>query len=159
MALVTDGSGPIPALDTVIGVLPRWQTVAILVVLAVISLRDKVIFLAARAEVYGPLALVFLFAGTDIVLGAKLVFMVIWLGAATSKLNKHFPFVISTMLANNPFIPSGALKRSLFKHYPDDLRPSALAASSRTSPPRSKVWCRWHCSSHTAAGRRRSPRS
>ena len=36
-----------------IGVLPRWQTVAILAVLAVIGLRDKVIFLAARGEVYG----------------------------------------------------------------------------------------------------------
>jgi Transmembrane protein of unknown function (DUF3556) len=127
IALVSDGTGPIPALDTVIGVLPRWQTVAILTVLALLSLRDKVIFLAARGEVYGPLALVFLFSGADIVVGAKLVFMVIWLGAATSKLTKHFPFVISTMLANNPFIPSGALKRSMFKRYPDDLRPSALA--------------------------------
>jgi hypothetical protein len=126
-ALVSDGTGPIHALDTAIGVLPRWQTVAILSVLAVLSLRDKVIFLAARAEVYAPLALVFLFPGADIVVGAKVVFMVIWLGAATSKLNKHFPFVISTMLANNPFIPSGFLKRSLFKHYPDDLRPSWLA--------------------------------
>jgi hypothetical protein len=127
IALVSDGTGPIPALDTVIGVLPRWQTVAILTVLALISLRDKVIFLAARGEVYAPLALVFLFSGTDIVVGAKLVFMAIWLGAAASKLTKHFPFVISTMLANNPFIPSGVLKRSMFKRYPDDLRPSGLA--------------------------------
>ena len=127
LGLVSDGSGPIPALGTAIGVLPRWQAVAILTVLAVIGLRDKVIFLAARGEVYAPLALVFLFAGADIVVGAKVVFMVIWLGAATSKLNRHFPFVISTMLANNPFIPSGALKRALFKRYPDDLRPSALA--------------------------------
>jgi hypothetical protein len=127
LALVSDGSGPIPALGTVIGVLPRWQIVAILAVLAVLGLRDKVIFLAARGEVYTPLALVFLFSGADIVVGAKLVFMVIWLGAATSKLNRHFPFVISTMLANNPFIPSGFLKRSMFKHHPDDLRPSALA--------------------------------
>ncbi|MDT5083798.1 MAG: hypothetical protein QOJ61_841 [Mycobacterium sp.] len=127
LGLVSDGSGPIPALGTAIGVLPRWQTVAILMVLAVIGLRDKVIFLAARGEVYAPLALVFLFPGADIVVGAKVVFMVIWLGAATSKLNRHFPFVISTMLANNPFIPSGALKRALFKRYPDDLRPSGLA--------------------------------
>ncbi|MGD1111827.1 MAG: DUF3556 domain-containing protein, partial [Mycobacterium sp.] len=126
-ALVSDGTGPIPALGTTIGVLPWWQTVAILAVLAVIGLRDKIIFLAARGEVYAPLALVFLFSGADIVVGAKVVFMVIWLGAATSKLNRHFPFVISTMLANNPFIPSGPLKRSMFKHYPDDLRPSALA--------------------------------
>ena len=127
VALVSDGSGPIPALGTMIGVLPWWQPVAILSVLAVLSLRDKIIFLAARGEVYAPLTLVFLFSGVDIVVGAKVVFMVIWLGAATSKLNKHFPFVISTMLANNPFIPSGALKRSMFKQYPDDLRPSALA--------------------------------
>ncbi|MDM3975052.1 DUF3556 domain-containing protein [Mycobacterium marseillense] len=126
-ALLSDGTGPIPALDTAIGVLPRWQTAAVLAVLALISLRDKVIFLAARGEVYAPLALTFLFAGADIIVGAKVVFMVIWLGAATSKLNKHFPFVISTMLANNPFIPSGPLKRSMFKRYPDDLRPSALA--------------------------------
>lgn len=127
MALVSDGSGPIPALGTVIGVLPPWQTIAILAVLAAISLRDKVIFLAARAEVYGPLALVFLFVGPDIVIGAKLVFLAIWVGAAASKITRHFPFVISTMLANNPFLPSGVLKRSLFKHYPDDLRPSALS--------------------------------
>jgi hypothetical protein len=126
-ALVSDGTGPIPALGTAIGVLPWWQTVAILAVLAVIGLRDKIIFLAARGEVYAPLALVFLFSGVDIVVGAKVVFMAIWLGAATSKLNRHFPFVISTMLTNNPFIPSGPLKRSMFKQYPDDLRPSALA--------------------------------
>ncbi|SPM41676.1 hypothetical protein BN1232_04248 [Mycobacterium numidiamassiliense] len=126
-ALVSDGTGPIPALGTAIGVLPYWQTIAILTVLTVLGLRDKIIFLAARGEVYAPLALVFLFSGADIVIGAKLVFMVIWLGAATSKLNRHFPFVISTMLANNPFIPSGPLKRSMFKHYPDDLRPSGLA--------------------------------
>ncbi len=127
IALVSDGVGPIPALDTVIGVLPWWQVVAILAVLAVLSLRDKVIFLAARGEVYGPLALVFLFSGPDIVVGAKVVFLVIWIGAATSKITRHFPFVISTMLANNPFLPSGILKRSLFKRYPDDLRPSALS--------------------------------
>jgi hypothetical protein len=126
-ALVSDGTGPIPPLGTIIGVLPWWQNVAILSVLAVVGLRDKVIFLAARAEVYAPLTLVFVFSGVDIIVGAKLVFMVIWLGAATSKLNRHFPFVISTMLANNPFIPSGVLKRSMFKHYPDDLRPSGLA--------------------------------
>jgi hypothetical protein len=128
IALLSAGTGPIPLLHTEIGVLPHWQTIAVLAVLAVLGLRDKVIFLAARGEVYAPLALVFLFSGADIVVGAKVVFMVIWLGAATSKLTRHFPFVISTMLANNPFIPSGVLKRSLFKHHPDDLRPSGLSS-------------------------------
>ncbi|WP_273733773.1 DUF3556 domain-containing protein [Mycolicibacterium septicum] len=128
IALLSDGTGPIPALDSSIGVLPWWQTVAVLAILAVLGLRDKVIFLAARGEVYAPLALVFLFVGGDIVVGAKVVFLVIWLGAATSKLNAHFPFVISTMVANNPFVPRGLLKRSMFKRYPDDLRPSRAAA-------------------------------
>ncbi|MCV7380490.1 hypothetical protein BST11_06330 [Mycobacterium alsense] len=128
-ALLSDGTGPVPALGTTIGVLPSRQIIAVLTVLAVISLRDKVIFLAARGEVYAPLALAFLFSGADIIVGAKLVFVVIWLGAAASKLTKHFPFVISTMLANNPFIPSGPLKRSMFRRFPDDLRPSALAGA------------------------------
>ena len=32
------------------------------------------------------------------IIAAKLVCLAIWMGAATSKLNKHFPFVISTMM-------------------------------------------------------------
>jgi hypothetical protein len=71
--------------------------------------------------------LIFMFPPTNMIFALKLVMIAMWWGAATSKLNKHFPFVISTMLANNPFIPSGVLKRSLFKRYPDDLRPSALS--------------------------------
>ena len=125
-----------------------------------LGLRDKIIFLAARGEVYAPLALVFLFAGADIVVGAKVVFMVIWLGAATSKLNKHFPFVISTMLANNPFIPSGfAQAVDVQATIQMTCGPARWRVSSPTSPPRSKGWCRWCCSSHTAAGQRPSPRS
>ncbi|OBJ67862.1 DUF3556 domain-containing protein [Mycobacterium sp. 1274756.6] len=122
-ALFSDGTGPIPQLGTEIGVLPAWQIVAVLALLAVIGLRDKVIFLAARGEVYGPLALVFLFDGADIIIGAKLIFLVIWVGAATSKLNRHFPFVISTMMSNNPLVRPRALKRRFFKNFPDDLRP------------------------------------
>ena len=126
-ALLSDGSGPIPALDTMIGVLPWWRTVAILAVLAVLGLRDKVIFLAARGEVYAPLALTFLFAGADIIVGAKIVFMVIWLArrppSSTSTSRSSSPPCWRTI----PFIPSGPLKRSMFKHHPDDLRPSALA--------------------------------
>lgn len=127
VALISDGTGTISALDTAIGLLPLWQILAILVVLAVLGLRDKVIFLAARGEVYGGLTLVFLFAGTDIIVGAKLVMLLIWVGAATSKLNRHFPFVIASMLSNNPFIGSKWIKRRLYTRYPDDLRPGHLA--------------------------------
>lgn len=123
VALVSDGTGPIAALDTEIGVLPHWQILTILGILALTGLRDKVIFLAARGEVYAPLAAAFLFTGVDMIVAAKAIFMVIWLGAATSKLNRHFPFVISTMMSNNPLIRPKALKRRFFKNFPDDLRP------------------------------------
>ncbi|WP_099023990.1 DUF3556 domain-containing protein [Mycolicibacterium palauense] len=123
VALSSDGTGPIPALGTEVGVLPAWQIWAILGVLAVLGLRDKVIFLAARGEVYASFAVAFLFTGADIVVAAKLVCLAIWLGAATSKLNKHFPFVISTMMSNNPILRPRFLKRRFFEHFPDDLRP------------------------------------
>ncbi|WP_343710718.1 DUF3556 domain-containing protein [Mycobacterium sp.] len=125
IALFSNGSGPVPALGTTVGVLPSWQIWAVLGVLAVLGLRDKVIFLAARGEVYASFTVAFLFAGygVDMIVGAKLVCLVIWLGAATSKLNKHFPFVISTMMSNNPVFRPRSIKRTFFEHFPDDLRP------------------------------------
>lgn len=134
VALLSDGTGPMPALHTTVGLLPVWQIVLILVLLAVLGLRDKAIFLAARGEVYGSLTLAFLF-GADSLVAAKLVFMVIWMGAAVSKLNRHFPFVISTMMSNNPLIRHRSLKRMFFEKFPDDLRPgraSRIVAHSAT---------------------------
>jgi len=126
-ALSSDGTGPIPALHTTVGVLPIWQIAAILGILAVLGLRDKVIYLAARGEVYATLTVTFLFAGVDMIIAAKIVFLVIWMGAATSKLNRHFPFVISTMMSNNPVMRPKWLKRRFFEHFPDDLRPGRLS--------------------------------
>ncbi|MGV0745103.1 DUF3556 domain-containing protein [Mycolicibacterium sp. XJ870] len=125
VALFSDGTGSVPALGTEVGVLPMWQIWAVLVLLALAGLRDKVIFLAARGEVYASFTVAFLFAGygVDMILAAKLVCMVIWIGAATSKLNKHFPFVISTMMSNNPVFRPRFIKRAFFEHFPDDLRP------------------------------------
>ncbi len=129
IAIFSDGTGPLPALGTKVGVLPAWQIWVVLGVLAVLGLRDKVIFLAARGEVYASFTVAFLFAGygVDMILGAKLVCLVIWLGAATSKLNKHFPFVISTMMSNNPVFRPKFIKRRFFEHFPDDLRPGRLS--------------------------------
>jgi hypothetical protein len=126
-ALSSDGTGPISALHTTVGVLPIWQIAAILGILAVLGLRDKVIYLAARGEVYATLTITFLFAGVDMIIAAKIVFLVIWMGAATSKLNRHFPFVISTMMSNNPVMRPKWLKRRFFEHFPDDLRPGRLS--------------------------------
>ena len=129
VAMFSDGTGPRPALGTQIGVLPMWQIWAILGVLALAGLRDKVIFLAARGEVYASFTVAFLFAGfgVDTIIAAKLVCLAIWMGAATSKLNKHFPFVISTMMSNSPVVRPRALKRLFFEHFPDDLRPGRLS--------------------------------
>jgi hypothetical protein len=123
VALLSDGTGPDSALGTEVGLLPAWQSWTILALLAAIGLRDKVIFLAARGEVYAPFVVAFLFGGLDAIVAAKLVCLVIWIGAATSKLTRHFPFVISTMMSNSPVVRPRALKRAFFKRFPDDLRP------------------------------------
>lgn len=121
--LLADGTGPTQSLNTEVGVLPAPIIVAIVALLAVIGLRDKTIFLAARGEVYGALTVTFLFAGPNMIVGAKLVMLAIWIGAATSKLNRHFPFVVSTMMSNNPLVHPKWLKRQFFRDFPDDLRP------------------------------------
>lgn len=127
VALFSDGTGPIPELGTEIGLLPTWQSWAVLILLALSGLRDKVIFLAARGEVYAPFVVAFMFGGPNVIVAAKLVCLVIWLGAATSKLTRHFPFVISTMMSNSPVVRPRALKRAFFEHFPDDLRPGRLS--------------------------------
>ncbi|MBW0018769.1 MAG: DUF3556 domain-containing protein [Mycobacterium sp.] len=126
-ALISDGVGPIPELGTTVGLLPKWEIVLVLVTLGILGLRDKVIFLAARGEVYATLAVTFLFSGVDVIVASKLVFLVIWIGAATSKLNRHFPFVISTMMSNSPLVRPRFIKRLFFEKFPDDLRPGRLS--------------------------------
>ncbi|MBF6131339.1 DUF3556 domain-containing protein [Nocardia brasiliensis] len=127
VALCSDGTGPVPELSTSVGLLPGWEIAVILGLLAAIGLRDKVIFLAARGEVYGTLTVTFLFTAADPIVAAKVVFVVIWMGAATSKLNKHFPFVVSTMMSNSPVFRRKSLKRRFFENFPDDLRPGRLS--------------------------------
>jgi hypothetical protein len=111
------------------GLLEVSRLVTVLALLTLIGLRDKTIFLAARTEVYGTLLVAFLLPGVDALLAAKLVVVAIWWGAAVSKLNRHFPFVVAAMMSNSPVFRSKALKRRLHQHFPDDLRPSPLAAA------------------------------
>jgi len=103
----------------------------IVVVLPLLGLRDKTIFLAARAEHYWTMCVVFVVAGDDITVllaGAMVVQLAIWWGAATSKLNHHFPNVVTIMVSNSPLVPKG-LKRAMYRRHPDDLRPSRGAAA------------------------------
>ena len=127
VALCGSGTGPIASLNSSIGVLPVWEVAMVVALLAACGLRDKSIFLGARGEVYGSLAVAFLLTGTDIIVAAKLVLLTIWFGAAVSKLNRHFPFVISTMMSNNPVLRPRWLKRKFFTHFPDDLTPSWIS--------------------------------
>ena len=103
------------------------QLVPIIALVCVLGLRDKTIFLAARSEHYLMMLVVFLFAD-DLIAGAKALMVILWLGAATSKLTHNFPNVMAIMLSNSPIQRSKRLRRALYRSYPDDLRPSRLAA-------------------------------
>src|SRR3954454_2686671 len=92
--------------------------------LVLLGLRDKVAFLAARPEVYGPLLVVFLFPLHNMIVASQIVFLCIWLGAASSKLNRHFPFVVSVMISNTPWNRSRTAKAQLWVDHPEDIRPS-----------------------------------
>jgi hypothetical protein len=100
----------------------------LLAILGTLGLRDKVPFLAARAEIYGNLMIIFLFPLGNLIVAAQLVFVCIWWGAASSKLNRHFPFVVTVMISNTPWNRSRKLKGGLYRNHPDDLRPSKLGS-------------------------------
>lgn len=106
----------------------RPVVVPILVVFVLLGLRDKTVFLAARAEHYLLAAFVFLFPG-DLWAGEKAVQAGLWIGAATSKLNHHFPDVIAVMTSNNPLLRWPRLRKAFYRNYPTDMRGSRLAAT------------------------------
>jgi Transmembrane protein of unknown function (DUF3556) len=111
----------------------RLDPVAVGVALAflvALGLRDKVPFLAARAEVYGNLMILFLFPLSNMIVAAQIVFVCIWWGAAASKLNRHFPFVVTVMISNTPWNRWRAAKRRLYRDHPGDLRPSSAGAAA-----------------------------
>jgi Transmembrane protein of unknown function (DUF3556) len=101
-----------------------------LALLAALGLRDKVPFLASRAEIYGNLMIVFLFPLGSLIVAAQLVFVCIWWGAASSKLNRHFPFVVTVMISNTPWNRSRRAKSRLYRDHPEDLLPSAVGRLS-----------------------------
>ena len=108
----------------------RLDPIAIVPLLAfwaLLGLRDKVSFLAARPEIYGFLLLVSLFPAHTLIVGWQFVFFFIWWGAASSKLNHHFPYVISVMVSNTPWNRSRRAKAKLYRDYPEDLRPGRRA--------------------------------
>jgi hypothetical protein len=111
--------GPVYALEP-----SRLIPLAVLVPL--IGLRDKTIFLAARSEHFWITLLIMFLPFLDMIVVAKVIMVLIWWSAAVSKLNRLFPFAVATMLSNAPLVPK-ALRRRLYRRFPDDLRPSSLA--------------------------------
>lgn len=100
----------------------------VVVVGVLLGLRDKTAFLAMRAEHYLLTTAVFLWPA-DGLAAAKAVQLALWMGAATSKLNHHFPSVITAMLSNHPLNFSDRFRKALYRDHPRDMRSSKLAAS------------------------------
>ena len=124
----TDPCGPVTATGDV-GLINPLLVAPTIVALALLGLRDKTIFLAARGEHYWLKLIVFFFPFTDQVAAFKIIMLGLWWGAATSKLNHHFPYVVSVMTSNNALLRSrlfNPLKHMLYLDPVNDLRPSWL---------------------------------
>lgn len=104
--------------------------VPIMVLVPLLGLRDKAAFLIFRSEHYLLTVAVFVLGDGvgGIFAAAAMIQLAIWWGAATSKLNHHFPSVVAVMISNAPLVPA-PLKRRMFVAAPDDMRPSKLAAA------------------------------
>lgn len=105
-----------------------WQLLlGPIVLLPLAGLRDTVVFLAARAEQYWTLLIVYALVPDQVVLGTMVVMLAVWWGAATSKLNRHFPSVVAVMMCNSPLMASRRVKQAMWVDAPHDLRPSRAA--------------------------------
>ncbi|MCV6987680.1 DUF3556 domain-containing protein [Mycobacterium shinjukuense] len=112
-----------------VGLINPALVVPTIVALALLGLRDKTIFLAARGEHYWLKLFVFFFPFTDQIAAFKIIMLCLWWGAATSKLNHHFPYVVAVMTSNNALLRSrlfNPIKHLLYRDHVNDLRPSWL---------------------------------
>ncbi|MDQ1045284.1 DUF3556 domain-containing protein [Streptomyces sp. V4I2] len=114
--------------DNTSGLVRPALLVAPIVLYVLNGLRDKTVFLAARGEQYLP-ALVFfaVLPFTDMILAAKLLICMVWIGAGVSKFGLHFTSVVPPMISNSPCVPSRRIKRLHYRDFPRDIRPSKVA--------------------------------
>ncbi len=128
-ALLSPGQGGSVTATGDVGLVNPALVAPTIVALALLGLRDKTIFLAARGEHYWLKLIVFFFPFTDQIAAFKIIMLGLWWGAATSKLNHHFPYVVSVMTSNNALLRSRVFTRVKHMLYLDpvnDLRPSWL---------------------------------
>jgi hypothetical protein len=128
-ALLSPGHGGPATAAGDVGLIDPVLVIPTIVALAVLGLRDKTIFLAARGEHYWLKLIVFFFPFTDQISAFKIIMLCLWWGAATSKLNHHFPYVVAVMTSNNALLRSrlfNPLKHLLYRDHNNDLRPTWL---------------------------------
>ena len=131
----TDDSSVTDAIGANKGLVSPAVIIPIIVLLVLLGLRDKVLFIAARSEQYIP-ALVFFafFPFVDMIVAAKLLIVIVWMGAAFSKFGRHFANVIPPMVSNTPWLPSKTIKRLHYRDFPEDIRPSENAVRLAHGP-------------------------
>jgi hypothetical protein len=123
--LASSGTGPVPP-GASVGLLDKQVVLALVVTMLVIGLRDKVLYLASRSDVYLVSTVIFLFPYGQMMIGLKLALVAVWIGAGVSKLTHVFPYVVTVMTSNAPLRPKW-FKRALFRDPVNDLRPSRFA--------------------------------
>lgn len=115
--------------DSTGGMVPVSVLIAPIVFSLLLGLRDQVPFLAGRPEQYLP-ALFFaaVLGPVDLMIAAKALIVVVWVGAAFSKFGLHFSNVIGPMMSNSPSLPFRKIRMLFYRNFPDDLRPSRLSS-------------------------------
>jgi hypothetical protein len=126
VAMLASAGSRTPPPGAQAGLLGAELVVPFVALMVAAGLRDKVMFVAARAEVYVVPAAIFLFPYEQMMIGLQIALVFIWLGAGISKITHHFPAVVSVMTSNAPLRPK-AFKRALYRDFPHDLRPSRAA--------------------------------
>lgn len=111
-----------------VGLLPTWAVLTAVALILIGGLRDKLMYLMSRSEQYLiPMLFFTVLSTTDLVVALKLFIVLIWCCAAISKPGHHFTHVIAPMVSNTPWITSKRFKRSMYRDFPNDLRPSRVA--------------------------------
>lgn len=122
----------LPGNDT--GLVAPVAALVPIVLVVLVGLRDKTIFIAARAEQYGPALVAFALLPVlpgngfvDMILLLKLLIVSVWIGAGVSKFGVHFANVVPPMVSNSPCVPTRFLRRLNYRDFPRDIRPSPVA--------------------------------
>jgi hypothetical protein len=116
--------------DNTSGLVDPAMMIVPIVSLLLLGLRDKIVFLAARSEQYLPALVFFATLGfVDMIVALKLLICIVWICAGISKFGHHFSCVVAPMVSNTPWVPGRWIRRKHYRDFPNDLRPSKVAAA------------------------------